>query len=117
MGVGVGQAILNNISRRHEFHYEKKIIEIGRVVKAGGLGEGFLPHYFKYIDRYENRRSDPQKERLRVVQKASEIIRQDIRSALSEIDNYPPSTKLFSNVNTRLSESLVFLMEEIILEK
>ncbi|GBM97082.1 hypothetical protein AVEN_134369-1 [Araneus ventricosus] len=32
------------------------------------------------------------------------------------MDNYPPSTKLFSNVNTSVPESLSFLMEEIILK-
>ncbi|GBL96415.1 hypothetical protein AVEN_43729-1 [Araneus ventricosus] len=36
-GVGVGQATLDDISRRHKLPYEITIVEIRRVVAAGGF--------------------------------------------------------------------------------
>ncbi|GBN16474.1 hypothetical protein AVEN_12149-1 [Araneus ventricosus] len=40
---GVGQATLDDISRRHKLSYEIKMIEIGLLVGAGGFLQGFSP--------------------------------------------------------------------------
>ena len=53
---------------------------------------------------------------MRVVEKAAEIIRQDIRSAVCEVDTYPPSTKLFSDASASVPKSLLFLIEEIVIK-
>lgn len=60
---------------------------------------------------YENKGSDPETERFRIIQKAAEIIRQDIHSAVCEVDTYPASTKLFSDVNASVPKSLLFLID------
>ncbi|GBM22267.1 hypothetical protein AVEN_144645-1 [Araneus ventricosus] len=44
--VGGGEATFDDISRRHKLLYETKLVKIGRVVEAGGLGEEFFTKSF-----------------------------------------------------------------------
>lgn len=53
-------------------------------------------------------------ELLKVLQKAVEIIRQDICSVVCEVDTYSPSTESFSDVEASVPDSFLFLMEYFI---
>lgn len=66
-----------------------------------------------FHSNYELKTENPiQKKQVQSLHIAAEIICQDIRSAVCEVDNYPPSIELFFDVNDSLRMSLLFLMEE-----
>jgi len=65
---------------------------------------------------YENKKLKPAKERLRIVETAAAIIREDICSTIVNTDFYPPPSEMFSNVNETIPESLQLMIEEIILK-
>lgn len=63
---------------------------------------------------YENKKSNVSEERLRVVEAAAAIIREDIRSVL--IDTYPPVNQMFDNINKNIPQSLLFFLKQIIIK-
>lgn len=66
---------------------------------------------------YENRMSDPQEERLRIIKTAADIILQDIRSQVYNTKEYPPSDNFLSDVNLVVPKSLALFFESIILRQ
>ena len=55
-------------------------------------------------------------ERLRVLDAAAAIIREDIQTAVFDNSNYPPPSHMFEDLNNEIPESLTFLMERVILK-
>ncbi|GFY73792.1 hypothetical protein TNIN_311971 [Trichonephila inaurata madagascariensis] len=48
---------------------------------------------------YDNKKRDPEEERLRIVEAAAAIIREDIRSSVVETKSYPPPSKMLIKEN------------------
>ncbi|KAL4105063.1 hypothetical protein QTP88_020338 [Uroleucon formosanum] len=65
---------------------------------------------------YENKKSNVSEERLRVVEAAAAIIREDIRSVLINTDTYPPVNQMFDNINKNIPQSLLFFLKQIIIK-
>lgn len=65
---------------------------------------------------YENRKQNPKEERLRIVEAAASIIREDITLFVVNTEFYPPPNKMFDDVNTDIPESLSFFIDERILK-
>lgn len=65
---------------------------------------------------YSNRNLDPQKERLRIVKTACDIIVEDIRSQMYDVTQYPPSDNFLSDAETVIPESVKLLFETIVLK-
>ncbi|CAH0555189.1 unnamed protein product [Brassicogethes aeneus] len=66
---------------------------------------------------YENTKSTPQEERLRVVEAAAAIIREDIRSSVVETKSYPPPSRMLDDVNAVIPKSLLHFLQEVIMKK
>ncbi|GFY53622.1 hypothetical protein TNIN_288491 [Trichonephila inaurata madagascariensis] len=49
---------------------------------------------------------DPEEERLRIVEAAAAIIREDIRSSVVETKSYPPPSKILIKENQELPENV-----------
>lgn len=73
---------------------------------------------YKIINQawYENRAKSEEEERLRIVAKAVEIIRQDIQSQVYSTDTYPASDD-FLKIPGTLPQSLTFFLEGLLLSK
>ncbi|XP_014616400.1 PREDICTED: uncharacterized protein LOC106793738 [Polistes canadensis] len=65
---------------------------------------------------YENKNLNPQEERLRIVEAAAAIIREDIRSSIVETKSYPPPSKMLDDVNQEIPKTLLHFLEEVILK-
>jgi len=65
---------------------------------------------------YGNRAKNEEEERIRIVVKAMEILRQDIQSQVYSIDTYPLSDDFLKNPGTIL-QSLTFFLEGLLLAK
>ena len=48
---------------------------------------------------FENKKNTSEEERLRVVEAAAAIIREDIRSFIVETGSYPPPSKMLDDIN------------------
>lgn len=62
---------------------------------------------------YEARNSQASDERLRIVKKAAEIIRQDIQSQVYDTTTYPPSDDFLKEANDIIPSSLQKFLEEV----
>ncbi|KAE9522981.1 hypothetical protein AGLY_016612 [Aphis glycines] len=60
---------------------------------------------------YENKKSNVSEERLRVVEAAAAIIKEDIRSVLINTDTYPPVNQMFDNINKNIPQSNINELE------
>lgn len=78
----------------------------------------FRDNGYKIISEawYENRVKNEEEERLRIVAKAIEILRQDIQSQVYNTDTYPPSDDFLKDPGT-LPQSLTFFIEGLLLGK
>lgn len=56
---------------------------------------------------YNNKKSTPEEERMRVVETAAAIIREDIRSAIVETKSYPPPSKMLDDINQEIPKTLL----------
>ncbi|CAH1118147.1 unnamed protein product [Phaedon cochleariae] len=65
---------------------------------------------------YQSRLLDPREERLRIVSAAADIIREDIRSQVYEISQYPPPDDFLKDVESVIPESLLHFFESLILK-
>ncbi|CAH2086035.1 unnamed protein product [Euphydryas editha] len=65
---------------------------------------------------YENKKSTPVEERLRIVEAAAAIIREDIRSSVVETKTYPPPNKMLDCINEEIPKTLSHFLEEMILK-
>lgn len=63
---------------------------------------------------YDERKSNKEEERLRVVREAAAIILEDIRSQSYDTETYPPSDDFMKDVNSVVPESLQLLLSEVI---
>lgn len=66
---------------------------------------------------YNNKETDPQREKLRIVQLAGDIIKADIRSQVYDTKHYPPPNDFLKDVNDVIPESLKVLLETIIMKE
>jgi hypothetical protein len=66
---------------------------------------------------YNDRKVDKQQERLRIVQAAADIIREDIRSEYHDVTSYPDFNDLPNIVTNGIPESLDVLLKRIILKR
>ncbi|CAG9782212.1 unnamed protein product [Diatraea saccharalis] len=62
------------------------------------------------------KKSTPAEERLRIVEAAAAIIREDIRSSVVETKTYPPPNKMLDDINEEIPKTLSHFLEEIILK-
>lgn len=60
---------------------------------------------------YESKKIDPEAERLRIVEAAAAIIREDIRTSIVETKTYPPPSKMLDNVNQEIPRTLLHFLE------
>lgn len=58
----------------------------------------------------------PEAERLRIVEAAAAIIREDIRTSIVETKSYPPPNKMLDNVNQEIPKTLLHFLEEVIIK-
>lgn len=65
---------------------------------------------------YESKKIDPEAERLRIVEAAAAIIREDIRTSIVETKSYPPPSKMLDNVNQEIPKTLLHFLEEVIVK-
>ena len=66
---------------------------------------------------YEKKKINNEEERLRVIEAAASIIREDIQSAVFDNSHYPPPGRMFEDLNNDIPQSLTHLLERIILKK
>lgn len=66
---------------------------------------------------YNNKETDPQREKLRIVRLAGDIIKADIRSQVYDTKKYPPPSDFLKDVNDVVPESLKVLLETIIMKE
>lgn len=64
---------------------------------------------------YEKKNAEA--ERLRIVEAAAAIIREDILSVTLKSDYYPPSTRMFDDLNDEIPNTLTHFLEEVILKQ
>lgn len=64
---------------------------------------------------YENRKTDPKEERLRVVQAAAAIILEDIRSQIYSTTQYPPSDQFLSDIEDVIPQSLLSFFKTVVI--
>jgi len=60
---------------------------------------------------YRSRLENTEEERLRIVKTAAEIILEDIRSAVHDLDTYRPCAQFFDGADDQLPKSLKVLLE------
>ena len=65
---------------------------------------------------YENKKANEKYERLRILEAAAAIIREDIRSVPINNDYYPPTNQMFDDIENEIPNSLTHLLQEIILK-
>lgn len=100
-------------------HFGDKITfaEIGRgrshqvVMCFTGVGRKIL-----YDNWYNERKRNPEEERMRVVSSATEIMLQDIRSKAYDTTAYPPSDDFLQETESVVPKSLQLLIETIVLK-
>lgn len=66
---------------------------------------------------YDSKKSNPQEERLRVIEAAAAIIREDIRSMIYPLDTYPKLDSFLEDVEKDVPESLKLLVRKIVTPK
>lgn len=64
---------------------------------------------------YSQKSNDKREEKLRVIREAGALIREDIRSKLYPMDEYPATTNFMEGAEDDVPESLMVLLEEIVL--
>lgn len=97
-------------------HYGKKIII---TPKQGQLTIiCFIESQFTSLSKtwYEKKKSNPSEERLRIVEAAAQIIREDICAVPIMTDSYPPVNQMFDNINENIPYSLLLFLKQIILK-
>ncbi|GFY39353.1 SWIM-type domain-containing protein [Trichonephila inaurata madagascariensis] len=67
-------------------------------------------------DWYDNKKGDSEKERLRIVEAAAAIIREDIRSSVVETQSYSPPSKMLIKKNQEIAKSLLHFLQKIIMK-
>lgn len=65
---------------------------------------------------YDGKKLDTEAERLRIVEAAAAIIREDIRSSIVETKSYPPPSKMLDNYNEEIPKTLLHFLEEVIVK-
>ncbi|GBL98675.1 hypothetical protein AVEN_19720-1 [Araneus ventricosus] len=65
---------------------------------------------------YDNKKSDPQEEKLRVVKPAADIILGDIRSQIYNTSEYTPPDNFLVNVESVIPDSLLVFFQTIVLK-
>ncbi|GFW15272.1 SWIM-type domain-containing protein [Trichonephila clavipes] len=65
---------------------------------------------------YDNKKRDPEEERLRIVEAAAAIIREDIRSFVVETKSYHPPSKMLIKENQEIPKSLLHFLQEVIMK-
>jgi len=69
-----------------------------------------------YDNWYNEKKNNPEEERLRVVKAAAEIILQDIRSVVYDVTEYPPSDNFLQDAESGIPESVMLFLESIVLK-
>ncbi|GBP81140.1 hypothetical protein EVAR_88238_1 [Eumeta japonica] len=64
----------------------------------------------------KKKKKNKTEERLRVLDAAAAIIREDIQTAVFDNSNYPPPSRMFEDLNNEIPESLTYLVERVILK-
>lgn len=65
---------------------------------------------------YENKIKNPEEERLRVVEAAAAIIREDIRTSIVETKSYPPPSKMLDDLNSEIPKTLLHFLKEVMMK-
>lgn len=64
----------------------------------------------------ENKKINKQEERLKTLEAAASIIREDIQSSVFDNSYYPPPGRMFEDLNNDIPQSLTFFLEQMILK-
>jgi len=65
---------------------------------------------------YKNKNCNEQEERLKIIESAAAIIREDIRSLIKYNSEYPPMNEIFNNLDNDVPHSLQLFLEQVILK-
>lgn len=66
---------------------------------------------------YTMKKNDEREERLRIVETAAAIIKEEIHSKVYENDSYPSTDNFFSNASTDIPETLRIFLDDVIVKK
>ncbi|XP_029341748.1 uncharacterized protein LOC100571724 isoform X2 [Acyrthosiphon pisum] len=62
---------------------------------------------------YDSKKENEEEERLRIVEAAATIIREDIRSFVYETDSFPPPNQFMDDVKEDIPKTLLFFLSEV----
>lgn len=76
----------------------------------------FVDNHHEILNQgwYEKRKFNEKEERLRILEAAAAIIREDIQSAAFDNTDYPPPGRMFEDLNSVVPESLTHFLELVI---
>lgn len=66
---------------------------------------------------YTEKKSDENEEKLRIVETAAKIFREDIRSQVNELDTYPSSDNFLCDLQNQIPEAFNLFLKTLIKEK
>ncbi|KAF0716418.1 SWIM-type domain-containing protein [Aphis craccivora] len=98
-----------SVGRPHDENIRLAMEEIFYYIENNNDCQFTLTYKKKFC--YENKKSNVSEERLRVVEAAAAIIREDIRSVLINTDTYPPVNQMFDNINKNIPQSNINELE------
>lgn len=84
---------------------------VGSVLTIRNTGEKILLQNW-----YNERKSDENEERIRITKTAAEIVREDIRAQVYEVNNYPSPSTLHSSAVNQVPETLLCFLKEVIMK-
>ena len=98
-------------------HYGDKIIITANNNKVPTVCLKSVGHSILSDAWYENRKSDPKAEKLRVIEMAANIIREEITSTVYDVECYPNSNEFLNNIDELIPKSLQFFIDKLMLKK